>query len=910
MAKRLNFVKIVTGLVALVLCLFAAPQLESRADGDELRLENGVLSWDPVDNAVSYDITVALGAYFGFSEVTSDTSYDLEATMRQNENCPSCPKNRYYAVFVRAYSATDVMLKEMYMPYRGYQATMPQLESTVPRFNGTSVTWEKVEHAKQYVVTLSIGVTDACTDSYKKYFPGTNSIDISKDVEAGLYYKATVYAIAGGNGYISADSVTTDAVKGKDLINGYVTPLKFEGSVTVDNEYPKTGDTIRATLSGISKSIPTSSISYEWQVQTKVSDGYSVFETRKNSADPTFTVQSGDAFIRLIVRAEGCQGTITTDDIRVVDGVLLDKTTFPDATFRSYLKDNYDKDRDGILSDSEIKNISVLMIGQKGITSLKGIEYLSNLENVYAYQNDLTEADFSGLRYLWVLDVSENENLTSLNLSGCSMLHNLYIQDTALTGVDISGSPDLRELDSYRNKVYTLDIRNNPGLLDAALYGEKKTGYTFENLYDWYQSEQNDLKIAASTTLQLVSLDEKHFPSSAFRQIVADGFDWNTDGILSDTEAKAVEILCPEDEEDKIQTLQGVEYFPNLVHLSAFNCRIRYINLRYNSKLTHLDLGGNRIQSLSLSDNPNLEYFDISNNPKLATLSLAGCPKLDFLGCSGCNLTELDLSNNTALADVDCSDNPITSLDVSKNTKLMRLRVDGCKLSKLDIRKNAKLKSAYSGTKEKRKGTAGQVYYHYTSKANNLCYMNVDSSTQVISSQKNLSSCTVTSPVQRVYSGSALKPAVTIKDGTKTLKSGTDYTVAYSNNINVGKATMKITGKGSYTGTVTKSFKIIPKGTSLKKVTGAAGSFTVTWNKQTEKMKTENITGYQIQYNTDKKFASNNKVSTVKGYTRAGTAVKGLVSGKTYYVRIRTYTKVNGVNYFSVWSDAKTVKVK
>ena len=175
---------------------------------------------------------------------------------------------------------------------------------------------------------------------------------------------------------------------------------------------------------------------------------------------------------------------------------------------------------------------------------------------------------------------------------------------------------------------------------------------------------------------------------------------------------------------------------------------------------------------------------------------------------------------------------------------------------------------------------------------------------------KKISSCKFTVPVQRVYSGTAIKPAVTVKDGTKTLKNATDYTVAYSNNINVGKATIKITGKGNYTGTVTKTFKIIPKGTSLKKVTAGTKSFTTTWTKQTAKMKTKTVTGYQIQYNTNKSFTSNNKVLTVSGYNRAGAAVKNLVKGKTYYVRIRTYTKVNGVNYFSVWSDAKAVKVK
>ena len=62
------------------------------------------------------------------------------------------------------------------------------------------------------------------------------------------------------------------------------------------------------------------------------------------------------------------------------------------------------------------------------------------------------------------------------------------------------------------------------------------------------------------------------------------------------------------------------------------------------------------------------------------------------------------------------------------------------------------------------------------------------------------------------YTGNALKPAVTVKakvnGKTVTLKKGTDYTVTYKDNINRGTATVTIKGKGNYTGTITKTFKI------------------------------------------------------------------------------------------------------
>ena len=61
---------------------------------------------------------------------------------------------------------------------------------------------------------------------------------------------------------------------------------------------------------------------------------------------------------------------------------------------------------------------------------------------------------------------------------------------------------------------------------------------------------------------------------------------------------------------------------------------------------------------------------------------------------------------------------------------------------------------------------------------------------------------------EQTYTGKALTPAPTVKLGTKTLKSGTDYTVSYKNNTNAGTATVTVTGKGNYTGRVTGSFTI------------------------------------------------------------------------------------------------------
>lgn len=61
----------------------------------------------------------------------------------------------------------------------------------------------------------------------------------------------------------------------------------------------------------------------------------------------------------------------------------------------------------------------------------------------------------------------------------------------------------------------------------------------------------------------------------------------------------------------------------------------------------------------------------------------------------------------------------------------------------------------------------------------------------------------------QIYTGSALMPDVVVKAGSKVLVKDVDYTVLYSNNTNVGTASVKVTGKGTYEGSYTTNFKIV-----------------------------------------------------------------------------------------------------
>ena len=158
------------------------------------------------------------------------------------------------------------------------------------------------------------------------------------------------------------------------------------------------------------------------------------------------------------------------------------------------------------------------------------------------------------------------------------------------------------------------------------------------------------------------------------------------------------------------------------------------------------------------------------------------------------------------------------------------------------------------------------------------------------------------------YTGKELKPAVTVTavvDGqTATLTKDTDYTVTYKNNKSVGKASVTVEGIGSYTGKLTKTFKIVPKKTKLLKVTAAKKAFTAKWKKQAVQ-----TSGYQLQYSLKKTFKGA-KLVTISGGKKISRKVTKLKSKKIYYVRVRTFKKVGSTKYVSLWSNVKKVKVK
>lgn len=203
--------------------------------------------------------------------------------------------------------------------------------------------------------------------------------------------------------------------------------------------------------------------------------------------------------------------------------------------------------------------------------------------------------------------------------------------------------------------------------------------------------------------------------------------------------------------------------------------------------------------------------------------------------------------------------------------------------------------------------TAGKKYYvrvrSYTIVSGKR-YNGAWSDTKSVTTAKyDLAKAKVTGIKNKTFTGKNITQSIAVTYSGKTLKNGTDYTVKYSSNKNIGTAKVTITGKGLYGGVITKSFIINPAKQTIQKLTPVKKGFYIDY------MQKGSATGYEISYAENVSFSGAKTVKVTSNKTDKKT-ITNLKSKKTYFVRVRSYTNTGGKTYFGPWSDTAKVYTK
>ena len=332
--------------------------------------------------------------------------------------------------------------------------------------------------------------------------------------------------------------------------------------------------------------------------------------------------------------------------------VAIDATNFPDENFRDYVKKKFDKDNSGALSQDELDDVSSINIMEMNISSVKGIEYFSNLLSFEGYRNKLTALDISHNPALTYVGCGDNQ-LTALDISHNPALTHVGCRGNQLTALDISHNPALTKVSCDYNQLTALDLSHNPAL-------------------EYFTCDNNQLKeldISNNPALieffcnnnQLTALDISNNPT-------------------------LTQVRCS----DNQLTALDISNNPALTNVDCDNNQLTALDISHNPALEYFYCGNNQLKELDLSHNPALTRVECGNN-QLTALDISNNPALTSVVCDNNQLTSLDLSNNTALTSVVCDNNQLTTLDLSNNTALQGLKCNDNKLTTLDVSNNTAL---------------------------------------------------------------------------------------------------------------------------------------------------------------------------------------------------------------------------
>ena len=150
--------------------------------------------------------------------------------------------------------------------------------------------------------------------------------------------------------------------------------------------------------------------------------------------------------------------------------------------------------------------------------------------------------------------------------------------------------------------------------------------------------------------------------------------------------------------------------------------------------------------------------------------------------------------------------------------------------------------------------------------------------------QASIADATVTGIADKTYTGSEIEQSFVVNVGGNVLEADTDYTVEYSNNTNVGKATVTITGKGNYKGTVSRTFMITAADISTGSVTGISDkTYTGSEISQT----------YDLTVNGRKLTETTDYIVSYSDNTNAGTATVMFIGKGNYTGTLNATFKIN-----------------
>jgi Leucine-rich repeat (LRR) protein len=369
--------------------------------------------------------------------------------------------------------------------------------------------------------------------------------------------------------------------------------------------------------------------------------------------------------------------TMSSNKLEIIDistNILLDTLNISNNYFKSINLTNntallWLDCSNNALSGLELSSNTLLKelnVDNNQLTSLNlGVN--PDILKVTCASNALESLDLSIYTTLEELNVRDNQ-LKEFTTYSLLNLKNFNCSSNQITALDLSLNTALTDLNCSSNELWSLNIKNgnngvlenmnatnNPNLLCIQADNEKNE--------DWSKDEIADYS------------DDCHYfetnvPDDAFEQALIDmGYDTGSlDDYVSTTSINTITELNLSVK--GIDSLNGIEDFKALQILNISGNQIESIDLSNNVDLIELNASNNSLINLDLSNNSGIEILDVSSN-ELSELYISNLSNLTSLACHTNQLVDLDMSMNNALAFLDCSSNQLFTLNLRNGNNSM-----------------------------------------------------------------------------------------------------------------------------------------------------------------------------------------------------------------------------------------------
>ncbi|BAX80600.1 T9SS type A sorting domain-containing protein [Labilibaculum antarcticum] len=397
---------------------------------------------------------------------------------------------------------------------------------------------------------------------------------------------------------------------------------------------------------------------------------------------------------------------LTTEYITINNNKAI---VFTDANFKKELIENslINTNGDEEISEFEAALTTSLLLSNKNISDLTGIEYFCRFKTLNISDNDISSLDLN--QNTLITDLNCNNNL--FPLSELLKIKTYYsklsytstkkifsaIEETIGFKIDYSSEA----LIDGKETIFTWYDSNN-NILDETVVSKTKNGiYKPLKLGTYYCKLTNTTFPNTELIAEFITIKAGpiiNIPDANFKKALIDNTAINTDGDGEISEAEAMAFTGEINLLSKsISDLTGIEYFTNITSLDCSSNQLKIIDVSQTKALTTLKCGGNQLSTLETSQNTALTSLSCLQN-QLTQLDISKNTTLTELVCGNNPFVTLDVSNNTALTRFSCVKNQLSSLDVSKNIALTELYCISNQLTALDLSQNMALNTLYCST--------------------------------------------------------------------------------------------------------------------------------------------------------------------------------------------------------------------